>query len=315
MKTLFFLFSILLISSGCNKCITTVAEIKNNDIEIYNDSIILLGNLPGKGETVKWEVINDTDAHFINPNEPVGILKKGNKKEYSIKYEIFSPCGNTIDTTSVFFKNFLDCGDTLFYKGEEYPTTKIGNQCWFAKNLNIGNPNIGDQNDNKIIEKNAYNDDNINFDLYGGLYQWGEALNYKFPDTLVPTNDKLQGICPNGWHIPSYDEWVDLSNFLNDSTNAGGQLKSTSPLWLGSNVGANNATNFSALPGGYNSSNTYWRLGTAACFWSASQPKSTITGLPISDRVLRIALYSFSGRISTSWSTPDEKFSVRCIQD
>jgi len=119
------------------------------------------------------------------------------------------------------------CGEVVTYKEENYDTIKVGNQCWFADNLNVGQlidadvPAEGwakggthartkegkEQTNNGVIEKYCYNNKKENCDVYGGLYQWNEAMQY---------NDKegAQGICPDGWHIPTDSEWVMLENYL-----------------------------------------------------------------------------------------------------
>jgi uncharacterized protein (TIGR02145 family) len=108
----------------------------------------------------------------------------------------------------------FNCGDTLTDSrdGQKYPTTLIGDQCWLAKNLNIGtmldvsSANLP-QSDNSIIEKYCYNNDLDNCKTYGGLYQWDELMNYS-------TEEITQGICPSGWHIPSVSDYDSLIGFL-----------------------------------------------------------------------------------------------------
>lgn len=95
--------------------------------------------------------------------------------------------------------------------GNVYPTVQIGDQCWMAENLKVGNQiNASDvMQDNGIIEKVCYDNDIDNCDIYGGLYIWKEAMQY---DTL----ENSKGICADGWHIPNHDEIVVLSNQFAD---------------------------------------------------------------------------------------------------
>jgi len=103
--------------------------------------------------------------------------------------EIFS-CGET----------FIDSRD-----GQNYNTVLIGDQCWMAENLNVGEMINGTDEmiEDGIIEKYCYDNDPANCDEYGGLYQWNEMMEYD-------TTAGLQGICPSGWHIPIDDEWKIL---------------------------------------------------------------------------------------------------------
>ena len=63
---------------------------------------------------------------------------------------------------------------------QSYNTVEIGTQCWMAENLNIGTRIDGSrkQTDNAILEKYCYGDNEANCDIYGGLYQWNEMMQY-----------------------------------------------------------------------------------------------------------------------------------------
>jgi len=95
------------------------------------------------------------------------------------------------------------------YGGIIYPTVKIGEQCWLAKSLNIGTmiPHDAHATDNNIIEKHCYNDDTANCSANGGYYQWDELMQYT-------KNEGTQGICPQGWHIPTNKELAKLFIYI-----------------------------------------------------------------------------------------------------
>jgi len=99
------------------------------------------------------------------------------------------------------------CGDTLtdLRDGQKYPTVLIGNQCWMAKNLNVGIMIHSDSlpSDNSVNEKFCFDNDTNNCVLYGGLYSWNEMMNYS-------TQESVKGICPDGWYIPSDAEVKEL---------------------------------------------------------------------------------------------------------
>ena len=130
--------------------------------------------------------------------------------------------------------------------GKTYPTVSIGTQCWFAKNLNVGTKVFGSSNqlNNSIIEKYCYNDDDANCAVYGGLYQWDEAMQYS-------TTAGAQGLCPDGWHLPTDLEWTTLLTFLGGESIAGGKMKEAGfAHWYTPNTGATNSTGFTGLPSG-----------------------------------------------------------------
>jgi len=124
------------------------------------------------------------------------------------------------------------CGQSVTYAGESYPTVQIGTQCWFQKNLNVGTMIQGanDQTNNSVLEKYCYNNDTANCAIYGGLYQWAEAVQYQngATNTTSPSpafSGNINGVCPNGWHVPSDGEWSTIETFLGGVSVAGGSMK------------------------------------------------------------------------------------------
>ena len=133
-----------------------------------------------------------------------------------------------------------NCGNVT-YDGKIYHTVVIGEQCWLRENLDVGTMITGgtNQTNNGLIEKYCYNDNPTNCDTYGGLYQWNEAMQY-----VITTG--TQGICPNGWHIPSFADFATLKAAVGDD---GNKLKA---VGQGSGGGAGtNTSGFSALLAGY----------------------------------------------------------------
>jgi uncharacterized protein (TIGR02145 family) len=112
---------------------------------------------------------------------------------------------------AIIAKSHKPCGGqtSIAYGGLMYNLTEIGSQCWMKENLNTGEFIRGrtEMADNKKTEKYCYDDDENNCRLYGGLYQWNEMMNYvKVENT--------QGICPEGFHIPSDSDFKILEMFL-----------------------------------------------------------------------------------------------------
>ena len=178
--------------------------------------------------------------------------------------------------------NSWNCGDVLIDErdGANYGTVQIGTQCWMAENMNIGTMINGsnDQTNNSNFEKYCYGDNTSNCDVYGGLYQWDEMMQYG-------VNEGLQGICPSGWHIPTDAEWCTMENEVDAGAvscsatdfrglDAGGNLKETGTLHWGSpNSGATNSSGFTGLPGGFRSSTNgaFYNLSDIAYFWTSSE--------------------------------------------
>jgi len=189
--------------------------------------------------------------------------------------------------------------------GKTYMTVQIGTKCWFAQNLNIGTRIDGsvDQTNNGVREKYCYNNLESNCNIYGGLYQWDEMMQYM-------ATPGVKGLCPDGWHIPTDAEYETLESNLG-VTVAGGKMKETGTLhWSSPNTGATNSSGFTALPGGRRPpSGVFDNLSINAYFWSSTE-FSTNTNLAW------IHYLSYNANVkSRTNSAKFYGFSCRCIQN
>jgi uncharacterized protein (TIGR02145 family) len=123
-------------------------------------------------------------------------------------------------------------------------------------------------------------------------------------------NAKHRGICPSGWHIPSYEDWSKLIDYVESSNGcsscAGTYLKSAS----GWNSGGNgeDSYGFSALPGGFGSSGGHFSyVGNLGRWWSASEIFSS-SAYPLD-------MGYNSEYVGSSSNGKSELRSVRCVQD
>jgi uncharacterized protein (TIGR02145 family) len=208
-----------------------------------------------------------------------------------------------------------NCG-SIIYGTKTYSSVIIGMQCWMTENLNIGTAILAgqDQINNGIVEKYCYNNNSANCDVYGGLYQWAEMVQYLNGATNtaswnpVPTGP-VQGICPAGWHLPTDDEWTTLTTYLGGTSVAGGKMKETGIThWMTPNTGATNSSGFTALPGGYCSSTGGWnQLTTDGYFRSASESSATYSWYRL------LSYYTASVTRETYYKAYG--FSVRCLKD
>jgi uncharacterized protein (TIGR02145 family) len=158
------------------------------------------------------------------------------------------------------------CGDEIRYEGQTYHTVLIGTQCWMKENLNVGTmiQSSSNQLNNSIIEKYCYNNDTANCSLYGGYYQWDEAMQYI-------TSVGAQGLCPVGWHIPALNELQALATSVNGN---GNELK-REDQGTGGGVGIN-TSGFSALLVGYRYVDAAFNaFNDNAFFYSSTQENST----------------------------------------
>ncbi|WP_367186279.1 FISUMP domain-containing protein [uncultured Fibrobacter sp.] len=112
----------------------------------------------------------------------------------------------------------------------------------------------------------------------------------------------MRGICPEGWHLPSSDEWKTLYSAMENNPNA--MLAKGVVNW----PNATDAYGFSALPAGsYLGEFDY--VGSFADFWS-----STEYGSEDADYVYAGAILGNSHVDFNSYGK-ENAFSVRCVQD
>lgn len=184
--------------------------------------------------------------------------------------------------------------------GNVYKTVKIGNQWWMAENLKVTHYRNGDNipcltdDDEWDYNKGAYcyyNNDTTYIGKYGLLYNWFAVADSR-------------NIAPEGWHVPSDEEWQTLVDYLGGDTIAGGKMKST-----GTNEGVSNESGFSALPAGYRYNHgTFDGIGTNSYFWSSTESKE-------GDAWHRYLYYgnAIVYRDNSGWKQAG--YSVRCVKD
>lgn len=219
---------------------------------------------------------------------------------------------NTIDSITFIESGVsFECGTSTVTdaEGNIYNTVQIGDQCWMAQNLNTGTPINGDvsMTDNGIVEKYCYDNLEANCDIYGGLYQWKEMMQYTTPAGA-------QGICMEGWHLPSNVEFTTLFNYLGGTGVAGGNLKSTGTietgtgLWYAPNTGATNNSGFTGLPGGFRDTDgSFFDMGYFGVWWSSSEDGNS--------HAWDLDLYNDSDDVAQETDIKSLGFSVRCLKD
>ena len=199
--------------------------------------------------------------------------------------------GNEVDFVSNM--DSLPCPGTetiTDYDGNIYNTVQIGDQCWMRENLrttHYANGNsiplgVNTSTSSTIAYRFYPNSNESNVPTYGYLYNWPAVMGGSSSSNTNPSG--VQGICPNGWHVPSHSEWTQLINYVsgqtayvcgNNSNNIAKALASTT-YWMNSNESCavgntpadNNATGFTAIPADRTHANI---LGNYANFWSSTE--------------------------------------------
>ena len=165
--------------------------------------------------------------------------------------------------------------------GQTYKTVVIGEQTWMAENLNYETEN-----------SYCYDDDPSNCSKYGRLYTWAAA----------------KTVCPEGWHLPSYDEWNTLFTAVGGISTAGAKLKSQTGWAAYDGITNEDSFGFSALPAGCKYSlGDYDYEGSQAYFWSSSEDGS--------DYAYNMLLDYYGDNVRLLNTSKSLGFSVRCLKD
>lgn len=215
---------------------------------------------------------------------------------------------------------FTECGTSRVTDpdGNKYSTVQIGDQCWMAENLRT---TVG------LTENSDYwhaNGQDTNDLKYGLLYNWAAVMQGDASSATNPSG--VQGICPEGWHVPSKAEWNALTTAVrsNDAYKCDGDNNIARALastfgWTADDTyvctpveapSSNNATGFAAAPTGYflsDPTNTYYGFNDfryAANFWSTT------------DNDDKAKVFFISGYVkypSISEYSKTDGYSVRCV--
>ena len=192
--------------------------------------------------------------------------------------------------------------------GNTYAIVKIGTQTWMAENLKTTkyrNGNLIGTTTPATLDISAestpkyqwaYAGNESNVATYGRLYTGFAAIDSR-------------GICPIGWHLPSWSEMITLFTYWGDDNVVGGKLKEAGTNhWVSPNAGATNSSGFTAVPGGKREANgQFWGINIYCYGWCPSDIESDNTGVWVlfTDRTSA----GLSGNYKTSAN------SVRCVKD
>lgn len=215
--------------------------------------------------------------------------------------------------------------------GNWYNAVRIGDQVWMAENLKTTRYADGkyiplcDENHNFMCRFYPRNDESY-VNSYGYLYDW-DAVMYK-EESSGANPSGVQGICPDGWHVPSDAEWTQLEIYMRSEPKywSGGNpdhlAKALAATWgweicseqdaPGNNPTSNNASGFSAVPAGYNlgSGSNFFFTDSIALFWSSTERHGK------SKDLLYIRSLSLTSPNIVSTIMPSSPgLSVRCVKD
>ena len=259
----------------------SLLEFDTYGLRCFSDGRILNGDVFSENKYVcdeeKFKEANEVEIELgkgcVSYNDDMAIRKRISKEKDSTYV-----CENKrwIGTSVVVYDLFVDGRDNQVYRSVD-----IGNKTWMAENLNYAD---SAEYPSMLKRHWCYENDTDNCAKYGRLYTWSAAIDsvklYNNGNGIICGNrktcifsDTIQGICPNGWHLPDSTEWHDLIDDVGGKSIAGKNLKSQTVDW-GNGAGLDIAS-FSILPSGmccnYNCNNGYFaNKGGNTWFWSAT---------------------------------------------
>ena len=256
----------------------------------------------------------------------------------SIHYT-FHPNLDSVFNPDVEYGEFKDKRDGNVYKTITFVDGYGDTRTMFAQNLNYGTFVKLGENSDAEVQKHCYDDDEWQCDHYfGGLYTWSETFGFPracdtipvgtspaCPDTVWYDPDPdvnndgwksiihKQGICPDGWHILTYDEW----NAAIGQTVLWRALSKAS--WWYEN-GATNQAGISLLATGYIDEKTFKYRGEQTEFWYSVHAGYGVDMLG-TDKAKGFRIYTDEKYIKTATLTKvayypkKTAFPIRCVMD
>ena len=202
--------------------------------------------------------------------------------------------------------------------GNVYKTVKLADQVWMAENLRYlpeQHDDVSDTEPRYYIWSDYDKDTQLGAEalkVYGAFYNWKAALQGEEPQTSAD-QAPIRGVCPEGWHIPSVEEWKTLSDYL--GSNAGAMLKSTSgwsDTWGESKPEYQGTDDygFTALPGGARKWNQFETLGSKGTWWTTD----AVPDYPLSASYARLDASDQILSTGSSWGK-ETGCSIRCLKD
>lgn len=205
--------------------------------------------------------------------------------------------------------------------GQEYRTVVIGDQEWMAENLNYA-----------VDSSRCYMDVSHYCDKVGRYYKWSQAMDTT--DILCSNNDsdsrycgkyfrgEYQGICPEGWHIPSSKDWDSLRQYMEGNPEGiryAGSVYSeeyrtkwrTALYWVDDTIPNLNSTGLSVFPAGYfdtkDAQSEFTGLGKLAVFWMTEMKEWSAKAMSVGE--------DYSSNIKEGYRPKTDFVSVRCVKN
>lgn len=247
--------------------------------ESVTNSDVILINTQYRDDV--WEVAFGNDGTEEEPSFNFNLIYDDGyvKLEKSISAIISNRCPFVID-----YGTFTDPRDGYIYK-----TVNINGQIWFAENLRYAGNGAG--------TTEFYSEEEI--DLYGRRYYFSE---------VEETTQTTSTVCPQGWHVPTNQEWTMLEENANIPYSELGNVFKDCEQWNGTNL-----LGLSLLPGGKGGGGgtSTGNIGRGGSFWTSSSAWSSSSD----SRAYSRGVWCCNNELSVERSLTYSSLCVRCLKD
>jgi Fibrobacter succinogenes major domain (Fib_succ_major). len=226
-----------------------------------------------------------------------------------IVWTVTDPCGNSLTFDQHIIVSYQPCTGTVSDGEYTYDVVRVGCECWTASNSRKSATKTF------VYKSHEFPDETANEEKFGKLYTWYSAVGVtEDDDNATPTEitdptsgiKYVQGICPDGWAIPS------ASSYDNMIATAGGtdNVKSfDATTWLPGYAGNNPGSGFNAKGAGYynNDIDRYENILSQTDFWTVS------TGATVQNGICSEITHTCPQSLTKSYDK-GRGFSVRCVK-
>lgn len=244
--------------------------------------------------TPYWE---KSSSSFQNSKDSTGTVASSSSEGNSV----LEP-GGFMPNPDIKYGTLVDSRDSMVYR-----TVEIGKQVWMAENLKLSY-------EYGTSHGLCYDRDVKNCQYYGRLYNWSAAMDSAGVSgirtegcgygNVCGNRGVVNGVCPDGWALPTTNDWMALAVAVGNAATAGVFLKSFAE-WNGTGMGSD-SYGFSAYPGGFFGFSGFEGFGSVAKFWTSSEVNSSSAYI--------VTLKSASAGLDISLTSKGVLASVRCVK-
>lgn len=295
---------------------------------VYDTTYVVLDGSPLKdGLLGNWTAISENSGDIVFSDRTIAnsICTGKHLNSYMIRWTV----SNGLEEEYADAKFIIGAMFTDLRDDKNYKKVKIGDQIWMAEDLKADIYADGSSltllpDNTCLYESNLYDESYFKkyeyVDLFGHsypideegyYYTWAAVMNNALSTDDSPSN--VQGVCPNGWHVPSSAECYELLNFITEDYYTGkeGLALRSNYAWNDEMDIGTNFYGFSALPKGYHYSDFYGQIGDVSDFWTTFQTGDETWGEYYDAYFFNIA-WNYA---QVTMSRKIEGRSVRCIQN